>query len=342
MTQHTAAEWPHVDSPFHEGEQAIQARMGVRDKMETIGRRFIRGHMPDQHRQFYEQLPFLILGSVDESSSLDGGQHRRPWASIIVGESPSPESAGVITSPDANTLVIRGRPLAGDPLANHLLEGTDVGLLGIDLATRRRNRVNGVITSADEQGFAIAVTQSFGNCPQYIQKRQIHWLPERLKNAEDTARHSSQFDESMNALIQNADTLFIATQYSTSHTQANHGVDVSHRGGKPGFVKIEGDRTIIFPDFSGNNFFNTLGNIMLDPRVGILFIDFEAGHLLSLTGRADILWDGDELNAFEGAERLIRITADEIVYAPEVLPFRWDFQEYSPSLDFTGNWSAVA
>ena len=317
--------WIQAVSPFHAGEQAIQTRLGVRDKMENIGRRFIRESMPDQHRKFYEQLPFVMLGSVDSEG--------HPWTSLLTAQ------ARFITSPDAVTLQIQARPLPGDPLNNTLRENTDIGLLGIELETRRRNRLNGKIKAVAEDGFAITVAQSFGNCPQYIQKRQLHWLPERQTAAPKDPQRFTQFTQPMRRLIANADTLFIASCYAESAESANQGVDVSHRGGKPGFVRIENERTFTFPNFTGNNFYNTLGNLLLNDRVGILFLDFEAGHILSITGHAEIIWRGEELKAFEGAEQLVRITADKIIYLPEALPFRWDFQEYSPSLAFTGHWN---
>ena len=217
-----------------------------------------------------------------------------------------------------------------------------MGILGIDLATRRRNRVNGTIKSVHEHGFAIAVTQSFGNCSQYIQKRQLQWL---TKQPDIMGKHpgqlTTQLDQPMRELINRSDTLFLSTRFSNSHTHASHGVDVSHRGGKPGFVKIENSRTLTIPDFSGNNFFNALGNILLDHRVGVLFIDFETGNLSAITGQAQVIWDGNELKQFEGAERLVQITIGDIIYRSNALPFRWIFQEYSPPLEFTGAWNHV-
>ena len=110
----------------------------------------------------------------------------------------------------------------------------------------------------------------------------------------------------------------------------NQGADMSHRGGKPGFVKIEGDRQFIFPNFAANNFYNTLGNIHLNNRVGVLFVDFETGNLISLTGTADIIWESEDLANFQGAE--------EIISLPKTLPYRWDFEEYSPANEFVGDW----
>lgn len=334
--------WTADVSPFHVGEREIQARMGVRDKMENIGRRFIRQYMPDQHRQFYEQLPFLILGSLDNQD--------RPWASIIAGE------PDFIQSPDEVTLVVNARPLPGDPLNDNLSKGSELGLLGIDLATRRRNRMNGRVSDVNRKSegsaiaptspnsFTITVTQSFGNCPQFIQKRQLHWRPERLTATPPKPQRYKQFTPAMRELMTQADAFFIATSY-TSHNEpdqnVNQGVDVSHRGGRPGFVRIDDERTFTFPDFAGNNFYSTIGNLSLNPKVGVLFIDFEQGHLLSITGQAEIIWDQEAVATYAGAERLVRITVDEMVYLPEVLPFRWEFEEYSPSLGFTGEWSVA-
>ncbi|MBO9998351.1 MAG: pyridoxamine 5'-phosphate oxidase family protein [Cyanobacteria bacterium SID2] len=325
MSQEKLQGWTQDVSPFHPGEREIQTHLGIRDKTENIGRRFIRTFMPEQHRAFYAKLPFVMLGSLDDRG--------RPWASIVTGK------PGFIASSDDVTLDITTRPLPGDPLNDTLRENADIGLLGIELETRRRNRVNGSIKAISKDGFTVAVTQSFGNCPQYIQKRQLYRLPERLNATSQDAQHSTQLTQPMRDLIANADTLFIATSYVDRDTSANQGVDVSHRGGKPGFVRVEDDRTFTFPNFSGNNFYNTLGNLLLNDRAGILFIDFDTGHLLSLTGRAEIVWDGEDVEAFQGAEQLVRVTIEKIVYRSEALPFRWAFQEYSPSLEFTGRWS---
>src|SRR5262245_46602362 len=105
------------DSAFHPGEQALQQRAGVRDRLEQVGRKVIRDFMPDQHRALFAQLPFLIVGSIDAE--------RRPWASIVVGD------PGFIRSPDAHTLAIDARAGFGDPLGRNIVPGAAVGLLGI-------------------------------------------------------------------------------------------------------------------------------------------------------------------------------------------------------------------
>ena len=312
-------------SPFHDGERQAQERLGVREKLEDLGRRLIRDHMPDQHREFYRELPFALLGTVDS-----GG---RPWASIVPGR------PGFMTTPDARGLDICARPLFGDPLNETLKPGADIGMLGIQPDTRRRNRLTGRVGAVRSDGFAVSIIHAFGNCPQYIQSRTVEILPQiDTPEMERPLFRSDRFDSPTLKIIEQADTLFIATAYVDGGEAASQGADVSHRGGKPGFVRIEDDRTFVFPDFSGNFHFNTVGNILLNPKAGFLFADFESGDLVYLTGIAEIVWEGEEVAAFAGAERLIRFRAGEIIRVEGSLPLRFTFGEYSPMLEHTGSW----
>jgi predicted pyridoxine 5'-phosphate oxidase superfamily flavin-nucleotide-binding protein len=134
-------------------------------------------------------------------------------------------------------------------------------------------------------------------------------------------------------IIASADHFFIATCYDAVAERACRGADVSHRGGRPGFVHIEDERTLTFPDFPGNNHFNTLGNLAMDPRAGLLFIDFDTGDLLHLTGRAEVLWQGDLLAQYPRAERLVQFRVEQCRLLPAAMPWRWSFGEYSPAID---------
>ncbi len=316
-------------TPFHRGELDIQERLGMREKVHSYAPGFIRDHLPDQHREFYAQLPQLIVGSVDEQG--------RPWASMLVGR------PGFISSPDSKTMSVSGQPLYGDPLADNLKDNAPLGFLGIEFQRRRRNRMNGKISKIRDDGFEIAADQSFGNCPQYIQARGFQITD--AVNAPETPRpleRNSTLSHAARTAIESADTFFIASMFSEDQSDNRHGVDVSHRGGKPGFVRVVDERTLLFPDFAGNFHFNTLGNIALYPKAGLLFPDFETGDLLYITGAAEIIWEGEEVQAFEGAERLVRINVDEVVRVEESLPLRWDFQGYAPDLERTGSWQEVA
>lgn len=317
-------------SPFHAGEIALQARAGVRDRIEQQGRRVVRDHMPDQHRSFFAQLPFLVVGSLD-------GQGR-PWASLLAGR------PGFAHSPDPRILAVAARPLPGDPLAENLAEGAPLGLLGIELETRRRNRMNGTATAITAGGFDVTVGQSFGNCPQYIQVRQHRFVDDAPASQPALVEGPALSDRAA-ALVRAADTFFIATAAPGAEGgQAVRGVDVSHRGGKPGFVRVtveDGVTVLTSPDFLGNFHFNTFGNLAINPVAGIVFPDFATGDLLTLTGTADVVWEGPELAAFTGAERLLRFRVAEGALLPAALPLRWGEPDFSPFLEETGSWEAV-
>ncbi len=317
--------WSHQESPFHAGEMVIQERVGVRDRIEAQGRRIIRDFLTEQHRQFFAQLPFILAGTIDSQ--------RRPWASMLVGE------PGFLSTPDDRSLLVTTTPLVGDPIAQTLIPDADIGLLGIELATRRRNRLNGRIGAVDATGFSVRVGQSFGNCPQYIQARTVEYIAKPSSPPFATSIEALAAPE--RAIITTADTFFIATVFRGDVAHPSEGIDVSHRGGKPGFVRIDDSQTLTFPDFSGNLHFSTIGNLLFDPRAGLLFIDFARGDLLYLTGTAQTIWDSDELRAFAGAERLIRFAVTAGYRVTGSLPFRWSNPEYSPFLDRTGTWEKI-
>jgi predicted pyridoxine 5'-phosphate oxidase superfamily flavin-nucleotide-binding protein len=327
-----------MSTAFHAGEVALQQRAGMAERMAEIGPRVIRSYMPDQHRDFFAQLPFVVLGSVDSVDSVDAlGQ---PWASVLA------QPPGFIRSPDAARLRVQALPAASDPLARNLAEGAPIGLLGIEPHTRRRNRANGMVVALDGSGFGVAVQQSFGNCPKYIQAREPVYAPTPAEPAAATV--SALLDPAALQWVQTADTFFIATAHPRARVQAQQpaqpveGVDVSHRGGKPGFVRVDtdslGQQWLTAPDFVGNAFFNTLGNLALHPQAGLLFIDYTRGDLLHVAVRAEVLWGGPELAGFAGAQRLLRMQVLQVIHRPGALALRWGDAQLSPALAATGTW----
>lgn len=316
---------PEVASPWHAGERAAQERVGVREMMEEIGARVLRPYMPEQHRTFFAQLPFLIVGSVDETG--------QPWASVLA------QPPGFVTSPDPLHLRIAAAPLAGDPLAANLHVDAAVGLLGIEPHTRRRNRMNGVVERVEEEAFSVRVVQSFGNCPKYIQARAPVYVDDVPAHAGTQVRGSA-LDERAREMLRRADTLFIATAHpaATPAGARSHGVDVSHRGGQPGFIRVDDDGTLTVPDFAGNQFFNTIGNLGVNPRAGLLVMDFENGDLLYLAVEGSVIWDGPEVEGFTGALRLLRFRVREMLRLEAALPLRWGAAAQSPFLGATGTW----
>ncbi|WDE00783.1 pyridoxamine 5'-phosphate oxidase family protein [Thalassomonas actiniarum] len=299
---------PENSSPFHKGEQALQSRMGVREQMERFGRRVIRDYMPDQHRRFYQQLPYLFVGHGDK----DGW----PWASMLFNQ------PGFITSPDDKTLNINSRPVKGDPLQKAMNTGAHLGLLGIELNTRRRNRLAAHIIQTGEQGVTLAVDQAFGNCPKYIRQRELDTgIADDLLPA--TAHGFTGLDDQARALIETSDTFFVASFIENRQGEASEGADVSHRGGEAGFVRVDNHLNLTIPDYAGNFHFNTLGNFVNNPRAGLLFIDFENGHMLTLTGRVKLLFDSPEVENFPGAERLWTFNLHLGYWLRNVLDLRW-------------------
>ncbi|MBW4515790.1 MAG: pyridoxamine 5'-phosphate oxidase family protein [Timaviella obliquedivisa GSE-PSE-MK23-08B] len=315
--------WSGSASPFHPGELTIQARLGIQQRMDQQGRRAIRDYLPEQFRQFFAQLPYVIVGTVDAVGS--------PWASILVGE------PGFLSSPSDRTLQVIAKPLFGDPLVTTLANGIDIGLLGIELQTRRRNRLNGTVIETHPDGFEIQVRQSFGNCPQYIQARRFELDPDEVSLCPSVYQITT-LGTVEQAIITAADTFFIATSYQDESVGAASGVDVSHRGGKPGFVRIDHHQTLTIPDFSGNGHFNTFGNLELNPRAGLLFVNFGQGSLLYLTGTAEVIWKGTEITAYKGAERLFRFQLHQGYRVEGSIPLRGSDPEFSPFLDHTGSW----
>ncbi|MFA5981130.1 MAG: pyridoxamine 5'-phosphate oxidase family protein [Pseudomonas sp.] len=304
-------------SPWHAGERQMQASAGAAERMDMIGAKVIRDHLPEQHRGFYPLLPYLMLGVVDV--------HGMPWATMIEG------APGFAHSPDPHTLQIDSLPGSGDPARSALQPGAAVGLLGIDLDTRRRNRLNGRVGALDAEGFAVDVVQTFGNCPKYIQLRPVDGI---ARQPGGVAERSSRLDDAARAMIRNADTFFVASYVDIDGERS---VDVSHRGGNRGFVRVEGD-VLTIPDFAGNLFFNTLGNLHANPVAGLLFIDFASGDVMHLAGHTSLILNGPEVARFEGAQRLWTVTVEQVVRRPAALALRWRFAEFSPYSLAMGRW----
>lgn len=312
-------------SPWHEGELELQRHAGVAEHMDVLGRKFVRRFLLDQHREFYPLLPFIAVGAVDRQGV--------PWATIRSGQ------PGFLHSPDPLTLDIDAISDPDDPAEEGMRDGDPVGLLGIDLITRRRNRMNGTISRSASDRFSVAVEHSYGNCPRYIQNRQFAFVRDPVEPSGSTAIVSDRLDDHARRIIETADTFFVASY--VDREDEGRQVDVSHRGGRPGFVRIDADGGLTVPDFNGNLFFNTLGNFLVNPRAGMLFVDHETGDMLQFSGNVEVILDTPEIAAFEGAERLWRVMPEKVVLRRHALPLRWNFAEngMSPSSLMTGSWN---
>ena len=327
MTMH-----PFDSDPFHAGERALQQRVGVRERLAEVAPLMVRDHMPAPHRELFGKLPFVLLGSVDA----DG----QPHASLLAAP------PGFLRTPDAQTLAVDALPHPADPLAAALRVGASLGVLGVEPHTRRRNRMNGVVSMVHTSGFEIGVRQSFGNCPKYIQAREARWAAAPMPGAARVVE-ADRLDAAGVALVAAADTFFIASSVPPQRLGRGlaEGVDVSHRGGKPGFVRVQhdasGNQVLVVPDFSGNNLFNTLGNLSVHPRAGLLFVDFDGGALVQLSVDSRIVWQGPDVEAFAGAQRVLRHRVRAMRRIEGALPLGWGPAQRSPFLQATGNWPAA-
>jgi predicted pyridoxine 5'-phosphate oxidase superfamily flavin-nucleotide-binding protein len=308
-------------SPFHADEIAVQTRLGAHPYAAGI-----RPFMPDQHRQFFAMLPYVFVSVPDTAGW--------PVATILAGPT------GFVDAPSPVTLRVDAMPLASDPAKSGFVAGNDIGILGLDLSTRRRNRANGRISSVDGDGFTVDVRQSFGNCAQYIQTRTAE--PRAGDAAGDGVAAVDGIDDDARALIAASDTFFVASRSRDDVAPGGgpgggpeSGLDMSHRGGRPGFVRVDGG-TLVIPDFKGNRFFNTLGNFVGDDRAGLLFIDFEAGDVLQVAGRVTIDWEPPAEQLPRGAQRLWRVEIARSWWRRGALPYRWGFAGYAPTTLATG------
>jgi uncharacterized protein len=259
---------------WHPGERAVQERAGVTDRADRmLGSQ--EPVIPPVAREFLSEQPWIVIGAADE--------HGRPWASPLYGE------PGFITTPDESTVHIAAHPLEGDPLTR--IDGA-VGGLALEPATRRRMRLNGNATTTAD-GITIALDQVYSNCPKYIATR--HAMP----HATAPRRAPANLER-----LTRADTAFVATR-------APEGADVSHRGGSPGFLHVDGD-TVSWPDFQGNAMFNTLGNLVVDPACGLTVVDPEDGTTLYLTGHATVADD-----------RRVTLHIHDAIQLDNAAPLRW-------------------
>jgi len=315
------------ESQFHASEIAVQKRLGVDELVSEYAPSMILALMPDGYRRFFAQLPWVILGAIDNHGSL--------WAIPLFG------SQGFIQSPDNMTLRINVMSGLFEAFRFDINPGQKAALLGIDLATRRRIRVNGSVESRNKKGFTIHVEQCYGNCPKYIQSRKLRWQDNKeTQPSENNFEFSKSIPVTAKKLIETSDTFFIASRSREFTQDRSTGIDVSHRGGQPGFVKVE-DNVIYFPDFSGNRFFNTLGNIESDGSVGLFFPNFLTSEVSFISGKAEIIWDHKSLPEFEGAERIIKVTTEQSVYICHGLEMTAELIELSSVLGGTGTWHQV-
>ncbi|KJV26277.1 pyridoxamine 5'-phosphate oxidase family protein [Luteibacter yeojuensis] len=297
--------------PFHDGERAVQARAGetaTADRhLAMVGDEVIGGARP-----FIASQGMVALGNTDAAG--------RPWASLMFG------APGFAHTADGQFITVdmpASRRDATDPLWAGIRPGADLGMLFIELGTRRRYRVNGTVVRDDGAGIEVMVREAYPNCPKYIQRRVLRTLCHGGADAQSAA--GTAFAGSVDGIIRAADTLFIATRH------AEAGADVSHRGGEAGFIQRIDAHTLRIPDYPGNSLFNTWGNLAVDPHAGLCIPDFTHGRLLQLTGTATLLFDEeDAAGATGGTRRFITFHLTEWTLRDAMPRAEWTYLDASP------------
>jgi predicted pyridoxine 5'-phosphate oxidase superfamily flavin-nucleotide-binding protein len=284
-----------MESPFHSGELEMQRGAGVEDEARAVGRIIAPRIAPGAARFLGGQRLAVAAGSDERG---------RMWASLLSGP------PGFVSAVDDTLLVVRpGRDLT-EPFTHAVDSRPDLGLLVLDPRTRQRYRFNGRAMVVDGDLF-LHVNQAYGNCPKYIQSRES--LPDG-DTGQEAALPSRELGSRQQSWIRQADTFFLAS----AHPRA--GADASHRGGFPGFVRVLDPGRLAFSDYAGNNMFNTLGNLVANPAVGLLFVDFTTGATLQITGRATVR-----------ADREVTVEIDEVRETPRATALRYRLLEYSPA-----------
>ncbi|HET6929758.1 MAG TPA: pyridoxamine 5'-phosphate oxidase family protein [Candidatus Acidoferrum sp.] len=300
------------DSPFHEGELEVQIRTGGEATAEANSPMII-DHLYAGALNFIRHQQMAILSSR--------GADGRRWASVVFGPKGFLEPNGVqslrIAVPTAQRDV-------RDPLWQNLQSDPHLGLLIIELANRRRLRINGEARVTDAE-ILLEVAQSFPNCPKYITKREVEVEPIETLAAGTEASEGSTLPAQFQKRIEAADVLFLATGH------AERGNDASHRGGKPGYIEVVDKSTLRLPDYPGNGLFNTLGNVVRDSQVGLLIPDFEHGRQLQLAATAKILWDhADPEGKTGGTGRFVEFAISRWLERPLPARLKSTVVSYSP------------
>ncbi|MFG3442065.1 pyridoxamine 5'-phosphate oxidase family protein [Nonomuraea sp. NPDC047897] len=288
----------------HEGETAAQRRAGFTGS--GWGSAGVKAAVPAVAAEFLARQRLLVIAAADAAGAV--------WASPLAGP------PGFAAAPDERTVTVDRLPGPGDPLAGRFDTERDIGMLALEPGTRRRMRVNGR-ARRDGSGLVVRTEQVYANCPKYIQTRTP--TDEPAPAGTGAATRSERPDDGQLRWIAGADTFFVATR------APGHGADASHRGGSPGFVRVTGAGRLTWPDYVGNAMFMTLGNLELDPRCGLLFLDWEGGRALHLTGRARVDWDPERAAAVPGAQRLVDFDVEQVVEVAGAVPQRWAFEAYS-------------
>ncbi|ORV45851.1 pyridoxamine 5'-phosphate oxidase family protein [Mycobacterium conspicuum] len=273
---------------FHEGELATQRRAGVEADAKRLESMLDPGPLSAGATKFLAAQTFAAITARDREGAL--------WTS------PLSAGAGFLRGED-RLLRIAAVPRAGDPLYR-LPVGQQIGLIAVDFDARRRMRINGTLVDGDDAGLRVHIDQAYGNCPRYIHRRD----PMLAAAPSTAARRGAQLEPADAAMIAASDTFFLGT------THPLRGGDASHRGGPAGFVRVSGPHRLWWPDYPGNNMFNSFGNLAVDDEAALLFVDFATGATLQISGTAEVQWSARAASGDDGGVgRHVTFSVDSVV-----------------------------
>ncbi|MFE7508279.1 pyridoxamine 5'-phosphate oxidase family protein [Promicromonospora sp. NPDC057488] len=348
---------PRPPAQWHPGETAMHRLLGVppQDNPTIPG-------LPAAYAQWMAQSPLLALGTVDQDdriwTTLLGGRAGvvRPIAAGVLGLS-TPAHLGAPTSGEGDGEGEGAAPgrTGFDPVLEALFTGPQDGnavdhadgklVAGLAMDLEQRTRVKlagrmlrGIVLEQDATAttgptdpsrvdvqLALAIDETLGNCPKYLNRKSV-WPHEA---APRLVSDSLPLTDEAVRLVGRSDIFFLSSRHGAES------MDTNNRGGAPGFVRVLSNSaddgvSLVYPEYSGNRLFQTLGNLRADPAVGITFPDFETGDVLYLTGRAEILVGADAAAVLPHSRMAVKVTIDAARFVSDGLPFRGRLLDPSP------------
>ena len=296
--------------PYHKGELAAQ-ELANEGKMALRNARLIINSILPGASRFIENQSFAIITTLDKEKQV--------WVSIIAGY------PGFVKSPEQHTLELHLDKLLSNPADNfkeHLSHHSYLGILLIEPISRRRYRINGPVC-VDKKLITLTVEQAYANCPKYIQKREVE--AHEPKSYRQDKVEGKELNEELKQWIESADTFFVGSSDDKGK------LDASHRGGKQRFVQVVNEQLLKIPDYVGNSLYNTLGNFLVNPNAGLLFIDFKNNRTLQLTGRAEVNWNDEQTDEETGGtNRSWTFSISSWLVMENLKNLEWLFVDYSP------------
>ncbi|EME48939.1 hypothetical protein DOTSEDRAFT_19432 [Dothistroma septosporum NZE10] len=284
--------------------------------------------------------PLIAIGTLDKQG--------RPWTTLWGGRKG-------LSQPLGGGIVGIKTPVTGqhDPVVEELFgkeatgavvreegKGRMVSGLTIDLETRKRTKmfgrmiagalmkkddeVTGTEESSVEAQLVLKIEQSLGNCPKYLNKKQI-----AMATANPKLEHESKrLSKDAAALLGKADMFFV------SSAQHDQDMDTNHRGGPPGFLRLasneEPGAVLCWPEYSGNRLYQTLGNLQVNPVAGLCVPDFETGDMLYVTGTTETLFGKNAAACLPRSNLCVKLTLIDARFVRQALPFRGVLGDSSP------------